>query len=134
MKKELRFALLILLLPVMIGAFYLDSRLNVSSFDHNVIQVMIVGGIYLMVWQWIRFDEYARNQQEFEMKHGLTSYRRLHLVKGILYTEGEQSVPAIERAEPSPIQQIEAPHPSIVWLEEPTSNLRLVKTAQENKN
>ena len=133
MKKELRFALLILLLPVMIGAFFLDSRMQISTGAHDLNQIIIVVVTYLLVWQWISYDEYARDQKKLDLKQAHNAYRRTYLVKETIYA-GDEQVEAGADGDETAAYRPEEPRHSIVWLEGSTPTQRLVKSAQENKN
>ncbi len=57
MNKTFRFLLLFLLLPVMIAAFYLETRLSLSSSGHALVQVGIIAGTCWLAWRWVDYDE-----------------------------------------------------------------------------
>ena len=136
MKKELRFALLILLLAVMVGGFFMDSKMQISTGAHNLNQIIIVVVTYLLVWQWISYDEFARNQKKLDLKQAHNAYRRTYLVKETMYARDEWSEGGMDGGElaAAATSRAEEPRHSIVWVEGSTPNQRLVETAQENKN
>jgi len=134
MKKELRFALLILLLAVMVGAFFLDSKMQISTSAHDLNQIIIVVVTYLLVWQWISYDEYARDQKKLDLKQAHNAYRRTYVVREEIFAGDELSEVEAGRSEPAVTDRAEEPRHSIVWLQGASSNRRLLKTARENKN
>lgn len=57
MNKTFRLILLFLLLPVIIAAFYLETRLPLSSSGHALVQVGIIAGTCWLAWRWVVYDE-----------------------------------------------------------------------------
>lgn len=57
MIKIIRSILLLLLLSATITAFFLESKLQLSTGSHNLIQIGIVAATCWMAWRWVIIDE-----------------------------------------------------------------------------
>ena len=60
MNKTVRFILPFLILLVMVAAFYLETRLQVSSGGHKLMQILIMTTSCWLAWRWVMYDEMTR--------------------------------------------------------------------------
>ncbi|RPJ38193.1 MAG: hypothetical protein EHM21_17200 [Chloroflexi bacterium] len=56
MTKNVRFAFLCILLPVMIAVFYFEAQMQVSPGRHKLVQLLIVTVAFWLAWRWVQFD------------------------------------------------------------------------------
>jgi hypothetical protein len=78
MKKFIRFALFCLILPVSAAAFYEESTLKLSANGHIFAQIVLMLGLYLLAWAWIRFDEINNLREYLASEHGKRTYWMVH--------------------------------------------------------
>ena len=84
MNKTIRSVLLLLLLPVVIVALYLESGLMVSSGVHEILQMMIVLAACWLAWRWVILDEVSSLR---EIHQGVPVRDHVQLVSSAENTE-----------------------------------------------
>lgn len=73
--------LTVLTLPLMIFVFLWQERLNLSSTEHIVAQVLIVCGTYWLILQIIRLDEWLQRRNRMEDSRRRLSEERLAMLE-----------------------------------------------------
>jgi hypothetical protein len=66
MKKNLRFALICLILPLSVVLFHAESKLTISADGHILAQALILLGAYWLVWCWLKFEEDCHMREYIE--------------------------------------------------------------------
>ena len=70
MKINPRFALICLLPPLCIVAFYEESKLALSAEGHTLAQIMIWLGAIWLTWRWIKYDQACYLREYLTSKPG----------------------------------------------------------------
>lgn len=81
MNKTFRFILLLLVLPVMIAAFSLETSLQLSSSGHALVQIGIIAGICWLAWRWAIYDEMCELREVRRSDPIRYHYRKVALVE-----------------------------------------------------
>lgn len=106
MNKNFRIALLCLLLPVCVGAFYLESKLTLSTTGHTQSQILILLIIFWLVWRWLKYDEACYLWEYVDSKPVLITYRIISTseFRVVLNEETNVHQPAKTTKKVSPLQ------------------------------
>jgi hypothetical protein len=94
MIKMFRSFLLLLLLPVMIAAFYLESKLQLPPGGHELFLIGIVAAICWLAWRWVVFNETSNWREARKVEPARYHYR---LASSLEYAETRQNEPIIQR-------------------------------------